>query len=177
MFSRYWESLCSDLLSSESIFFLIHVTCILKLLISTYIHHFLTQQDGILMHLLFGNECYLICRYGERFSHNAWFGHTFCITWWVRFLLNTIDSEFLWFSFFKFTCHLGFINRTIRLWAVTGEVLLEMVGHTAIVYAVDAHKYGLVVSGSEDGSAKIWKGNEYIYILSFPLLSLNCFGV
>lgn len=50
-------------------------------------------------------------------------------------------------------------DSSIRLWALTGEVLLEMVGHTSIVYSVDAHKSGLVVSASEDGSAKIWKGD------------------
>lgn len=58
------------------------------------------------------------------------------------------------------TDHVWFVNdSSIRLWALTGEVLLEMVGHTAIVYSVDAHKSGLVVSGSEDGLAKIWKGD------------------
>ncbi|CAH1444875.1 unnamed protein product [Lactuca virosa] len=57
---------------------------------------------------------------------------------------------------------------TIRLWAVTGEVLLEMVGHTAIVYAVDAHKSGLVVSGSEDGSAKIWKDGVCVQSIEHP---------
>ena len=47
---------------------------------------------------------------------------------------------------------------SIRLWALTGEVLLEMVGHTSIVYSVDSHVSGLIVSGSEDCFAKIWKG-------------------
>ena len=60
----------------------------------------------------------------------------------------------------KFDWSFWFLNySSIRLWALTGEVLLEMVGHTAIVYSVDAHKSGLVASGSEDGSAKIWKGD------------------
>ncbi|KAL4581254.1 hypothetical protein LXL04_017464 [Taraxacum kok-saghyz] len=57
---------------------------------------------------------------------------------------------------------------TIRLWAVTGEVLLEMVGHTAIVYSVDAHKSGLVVSGSEDGLAKIWKDGVCVQSIEHP---------
>lgn len=57
---------------------------------------------------------------------------------------------------------------TIRLWAITGEVLLEMVGHTAIVYSVDAHKSGLVVSGSEDGSAKIWKDGVCVQTIEHP---------
>lgn len=38
-----------------------------------------------------------------------------------------------------------------------------MVGHTSIVYSVDAHASGLIVSGSEDRFAKIWKGNTVIH--------------
>jgi WD40 repeat protein len=49
---------------------------------------------------------------------------------------------------------------SLRLWAVSGEVLMEMVGHTAIVYSVDSHASGLIVSGSEDRFAKIWKGDD-----------------
>lgn len=49
---------------------------------------------------------------------------------------------------------------SLRLWAVSGEVLMEMVGHTAIVYSVDSHASGLIVSGSEDRFAKIWKGDN-----------------
>ncbi|KAJ7967358.1 phospholipase A-2-activating protein [Quillaja saponaria] len=46
---------------------------------------------------------------------------------------------------------------SLRLWAISGEVLMEMVGHTAIVYSVDSHESGLIVTGSEDRFAKIWK--------------------
>jgi len=42
---------------------------------------------------------------------------------------------------------------------------MEMVGHTAIVYSVDSHASGLIVSGSEDRFAKVWKGN-YLFIAS-----------
>ena len=49
-------------------------------------------------------------------------------------------------------------NSSVRLWALTGEALLEMVGHTSIVYSVDSHESGLILSGSEDRFAKIWKG-------------------
>lgn len=54
---------------------------------------------------------------------------------------------------------------SIRLWASSGELLMEMVGHTSIVYSVDAHVSGLIVSGSEDRFAKIWRGNIYIFFL------------
>ncbi|KAE8702211.1 4-hydroxy-3-methylbut-2-enyl diphosphate reductase [Hibiscus syriacus] len=46
---------------------------------------------------------------------------------------------------------------SIMLWAQSGEVLMVMVGHTSIVYSVDSHVSGLIVSGSEDRFAKIWK--------------------
>jgi len=59
-------------------------------------------------------------------------------------------------------------HSSIRLWAITGQVLLEMVGHTSLVYSVDAHSSGLVASGGEDCFLKIWKGN-----LSFNLLVLK----
>ena len=63
-----------------------------------------------------------------------------------------------------------YINSSIRLWALSGEVLLEMVGHTSIVYSVDAHASGLIVSGSEDRHAKIWKGND-----GFPFNLKSCY--
>lgn len=57
---------------------------------------------------------------------------------------------------------------SVRLWALTGEVLLEMVGHTSIVYSVDSHSSGLIVSGSEDCSAKIWKDGVCIQSIEHP---------
>lgn len=59
------------------------------------------------------------------------------------------------FSFLPSLCN----DSSIRMWALSGEVLMEMVDHTSIVYSVDAHVSGLIVSGSEDCFAKIWKGN------------------
>ncbi|KAG6711561.1 hypothetical protein I3843_05G053600 [Carya illinoinensis] len=57
---------------------------------------------------------------------------------------------------------------SIRLWALSGEVLMEMVGHTSIVYSVDSHLSGLVVSGSEDCSAKIWKDGVCVQSIEHP---------
>lgn len=79
--------------------------------------------------------------------------------------------------YFFYSSHvIGFFscNSSIRLWAVTGQVLMEMVGHTSIVYSVDAHASGLVVSGSEDCSTKIWKGD---ILGDFPLFFCLCFGM
>jgi WD40 repeat protein len=61
---------------------------------------------------------------------------------------------------------------SVRLWALSGELLMEMVGHTSIVYSVDSHVSGLVVSGSEDCSAKIWKG-DFIWFSCFFLDKLS----
>ncbi|CAJ1933456.1 unnamed protein product [Sphenostylis stenocarpa] len=57
---------------------------------------------------------------------------------------------------------------SLRLWAVNGEVLMEMVGHTAIVYSVDSHASGLIVSGSEDCFAKVWKDGVCVQSIEHP---------
>ena len=48
---------------------------------------------------------------------------------------------------------------------------MEMVGHTSIVYSVDSHTSGLIVSGSEDCFAKIWKG--FPHLLGFICASVS----
>ncbi|KAL2328929.1 hypothetical protein Fmac_022356 [Flemingia macrophylla] len=57
---------------------------------------------------------------------------------------------------------------SLRLWAITGEVLMEMVDHTAIIYSVDSHASGLIVSGSEDRFAKIWKDGVCVQSIEHP---------
>ncbi|XP_022136219.1 phospholipase A-2-activating protein [Momordica charantia] len=57
---------------------------------------------------------------------------------------------------------------SIRLWALSGQTLMEMVGHTSIVYSVDSHASGLIVSGSEDCSAKIWKDGFCVQSIEHP---------
>lgn len=57
---------------------------------------------------------------------------------------------------------------SIRLWALSGEVLMEMVGHTSIVYSVDSHASGLIVSSSEDCFAKIWKDGVCMQSIEHP---------
>ncbi|KAJ4844454.1 hypothetical protein Tsubulata_028947 [Turnera subulata] len=59
-------------------------------------------------------------------------------------------------------------NSSIRLWELTGQLVMEMVGHTSIVYSVDSHVSGLCVSGSEDCSAKIWKGGVCVQSIEHP---------
>ncbi|KAE8686785.1 cytochrome c bioproteinsis protein CCS1 [Hibiscus syriacus] len=57
---------------------------------------------------------------------------------------------------------------SIMLWAQSGEVLMVMVGHSSIVYSVDSHVSGLIVSGSEDRFAKIWKDGVCMQSLEHP---------
>ncbi|KAF3772866.1 Phospholipase A-2-activating protein [Nymphaea thermarum] len=57
---------------------------------------------------------------------------------------------------------------SIKLWSFAGEILLEMVGHTSLVYSVDSHVSGLIASGSEDCSAKIWKDGTCIQTIEHP---------
>ncbi|XWS68164.1 hypothetical protein CRYUN_Cryun04dG0067900 [Craigia yunnanensis] len=57
---------------------------------------------------------------------------------------------------------------SIKLWAQSGEVLMEMVGHASIVYSVDSHVSGLILSGSEDCFAKIWKDGVCVQSLEHP---------
>ena len=47
---------------------------------------------------------------------------------------------------------------TLRVWDLeTGETVRELVGHTALVYAVAARgDGGLVASGSEDNTLRLW---------------------
>lgn len=53
---------------------------------------------------------------------------------------------------------------------------MEMVGHTSIVYSVDAHSSGLIVSSSEDCFAKIWKGC-FLYELCEILKIASTYGL
>ncbi|XBH91800.1 hypothetical protein VPH35_083085 [Triticum aestivum] len=57
---------------------------------------------------------------------------------------------------------------TIKLWALTGQPLLEMIGHTSLVYSVDAHSSGLIASGSRDRSVKIWKDGICVQSIEHP---------
>lgn len=57
---------------------------------------------------------------------------------------------------------------TIKLWALTGQVSMEMVGHTSLVYSVDAHASGLIASGSEDHFLKIWRDGACIQSIEHP---------
>lgn len=49
----------------------------------------------------------------------------------------------------------GFVSAshdfTLRLWALSGELLSELLGHTAVVYAVAALPSGVVASGAPAG--------------------------
>lgn len=59
-------------------------------------------------------------------------------------------------------------DSSVRLWSLTGEVLIEMIGHSSLVYCVDAHSSGLVASGSEDCSLKIWRDGVCVQSIEHP---------
>eukprot|EP00850_Spirogloea_muscicola_P015931 SM000126S26307 [mRNA] locus=s126:117967:124577:+ [translate_table: standard] len=57
---------------------------------------------------------------------------------------------------------------SVRLWAQSGELLLEMVGHKALVYCVAAGAAGEVASGSEDNTARIWQDGQCKQTIDHP---------
>uniref|UniRef100_A0A0E0LGL7 Phospholipase A-2-activating protein n=1 Tax=Oryza punctata TaxID=4537 RepID=A0A0E0LGL7_ORYPU len=64
--------------------------------------------------------------------------------------------------------HVYIHSQDMQMWALTGQPLLEMIGHTSLVYSVDAHSSGVIVSGSEDRSAKIWKDGICVQSIEHP---------
>ncbi|ONM51171.1 transducin family protein / WD-40 repeat family protein [Zea mays] len=59
-------------------------------------------------------------------------------------------------------------DSTVKLWALSGQPLLDMIGHSSLVYSVDAHSSGLIASGSEDRSLKIWKDGVCVQSIEHP---------
>ncbi|KAK8918831.1 hypothetical protein KSP39_PZI021290 [Platanthera zijinensis] len=59
-------------------------------------------------------------------------------------------------------------DSSVRLWTLTGQLLMEMLGHSSLVYCVDAHSSGLVASGSEDCSLKIWRDGVCVQSIEHP---------
>ncbi|XP_057836619.2 uncharacterized protein LOC131046848 [Cryptomeria japonica] len=57
---------------------------------------------------------------------------------------------------------------SVKLWALSGETLVELIGHSSIVYSVAAHSSGLIASGSEDRFAKVWRDAECLQSIEHP---------
>jgi len=49
---------------------------------------------------------------------------------------------------------------SLRFWTTQGETLLEMLGHTALVYSVACSSVGTIASASEDRSVRIWSSSS-----------------
>jgi hypothetical protein len=47
-------------------------------------------------------------------------------------------------------------DQLLKVWTFSGECIAELAGHTALVYCAAATADGLVASGSEDNTAKLW---------------------
>eukprot|EP00898_Chlorokybus_atmophyticus_P001868 jgi/Chlat1/2682/Chrsp18S02992 len=58
---------------------------------------------------------------------------------------------------------------TVRLWSFQGDVVMELVGHTALVYAAAANTMdGTVASASEDNTVRVWRGGECVQTIPHP---------
>ncbi|CAI5478119.1 unnamed protein product [Closterium sp. Yama58-4] len=58
---------------------------------------------------------------------------------------------------------------SVKLWDLSLQPLLEMVGHTALVYSVASTAGGeLIASASEDATARLWKDGECMQVLEHP---------
>jgi WD40 repeat protein len=64
--------------------------------------------------------------------------------------------------------------RTIKLWSLTGQPLLGMIGHSSPVYSVDGHSSGLIASGGEDCTLKIWRGDVFHIFGTLAFVTLLC---
>eukprot|EP00252_Welwitschia_mirabilis_P020798 TRINITY_DN5175_c0_g1_i1.p1 TRINITY_DN5175_c0_g1~~TRINITY_DN5175_c0_g1_i1.p1 ORF type:complete len:778 (+),score=142.56 TRINITY_DN5175_c0_g1_i1:80-2413(+) len=73
--------------------------------------------------------------------------------------------------------NLGFLSAShdgsIKLWALAGELLMEMVGHTSLVYSVAAvsdpvSAEVVIASGSEDHFLKLWKDGTCFQTIEHP---------
>lgn len=53
-------------------------------------------------------------------------------------------------------CLLNRLPIAEQVWTLSGECVAELVGHTALVYCAACTFDGLVASGSEDNTAKLW---------------------
>ena len=50
-------------------------------------------------------------------------------------------------------------DHTLKVWTFDGECIAELVGHDALVYCAAATADGLVASGSEDNTARLWQAD------------------
>lgn len=59
-------------------------------------------------------------------------------------------------------------NRSeIRIWTMEGDVVYTLSGHTSFVYSLAVLANGDIVSGGEDRTVRIWRGESGKYHDSF----------
>lgn len=67
----------------------------------------------------------------------------------------------------------GFVSGShdcsLRVWSLEGDVLAELLGHSAIIYHVAATDSGLIASGSEDNTMRVWNaGGSCLQVIEHP---------
>jgi phospholipase A-2-activating protein len=60
----------------------------------------------------------------------------------------------------------------IRLWALNGRHLGELVGHESFIYSLTSLPSGELVSSGEDRTVRIWKGTDCIQTITHPAISV-----
>ena len=67
---------------------------------------------------------------------------------------------------------IGFVScsndETVKFWTNEGDLLQSMSGHAGFVFDVYEISPGVVASGSDDRSVKIWKDGECVQTISHP---------
>ena len=60
----------------------------------------------------------------------------------------------------------------IHLWRLDGRAVGELHGHENFVYSIASLPNGEIISGGEDRTARIWKGNTCIQTITHPAISV-----
>lgn len=132
-------------------------------------------RDGKCASTLTGHEgpvlCLLVLPGGEVLSGS---GDTTVRMWAGATCIHTIQAHTDTVRGICVLPDVGFVtgshDMTCKVWDSTGNVLSELVGHTALVYSVAASADGrFIASGSEDNTARVWRpSGECLQVIPHP---------
>lgn len=60
----------------------------------------------------------------------------------------------------------------IRLWTLEGVEIAQLNGHENFIYSIASTPNGDIVSGSEDRSVRIWRGQQCVQTITHPAISV-----